>query len=120
MSYNSQHKDLPYVYELFLRRVYHCGRGEDPFGLANADMFSFNDEGRLDQDTSAGIWIAFIILRNQIKDQKSRNDLKRISDLFESDPTMKCFDRLCPEIFKILENNEIYEFPHWKVLPYEV
>ncbi len=113
-------KDYGMIYELFLRRVYHCGQQEDPFGIAGADIFSSEHNGKLDPDTFVGIWTAITLLISQVDEAEAKNKVKKIRGLFEENSTKVCFKRVCTDLFKILDEYKIEEFPHWSSLPYLV
>jgi len=117
MYFNRPKPDLAMIYEMLLRRVYHCGRNEDPFCIADTDSFSFKRNGKLETETLVGIWTATTLLIDQVaKDDISR--VRKIRDLIDENPTKNCFQKLCQEIFKVLDKNGVNEFPHWKALPF--
>lgn len=111
-------RDTAMLYETFLRRVYHCGRGDDPFGLANTDMYSIDENDRLDAQTFVGIWTALSLLKTQVNDNKLKEIVNKMKNQFERNPTGKYFSRVSKEIFNLLETCEISEFPHADSLPY--
>ena len=117
LYFNQEQPDLPYIYELFLRRVFHCGMDEDPFCLAGASSFSVKKNGKLENETLVGIWTALTLLIDQVgKEDYSR--VKEFRDLIDENPTKQCFQKLCPEIFKIMDKNGISEFPRWDSIPF--
>lgn len=119
MYFNRPNPDLAYIYEMFLRRVYHCGRGEDPFEIADADCFSVEENNNLSPDSFVGIWTATNLLFTQVE-KDSKLKVQKVKDLIEENPTSKCFKQICVDLFKILDENNINEFPHWNALPYMV
>jgi hypothetical protein len=120
MYFNRSNPDLTYIYELFLRRVYHCDQYGDPFEISGADSFSTNDNDQIDSSGFVGIWTAFNLLIPQIKYDADIKKVKKMMDLFEENPTKTYFKRICKELFKILDENKIEEFPHWNAFPYKV
>jgi hypothetical protein len=118
-DYSLYQRDPAMLYETFLRRVYHCGRGDDPFGLANTDMYSRDENDMLNIHTVVGIWTAMQLLRTQVNDVKQKDTIHKMIRLFEKNPTNKYFIRVSKEIFKLLETCEINEFPQDDSLPYK-
>lgn len=60
-------EDMRMKYEHLLRRVFNCGRYEDPFMLANADVYTHNS-GNLGHRLIFGTSAALKALRVQIKE----------------------------------------------------
>jgi hypothetical protein len=117
--FNRPSPDLAYIYEMFLRRVYHCGRCDDPFSIADADTFSVNDKGELDPDCFVGIWTALYLLIDQVNGS-DKFKVHKIKESIEEYPTKESFQSICKELFRILDENEISEFPHQESLPYSM
>lgn len=118
-EFDNYQNDLPMVYELLLRRVYHCGRGDDPFGLANTDRYYLSDKKRLGPDTYIGIWTALYLLKSQIENYEDKERLSNIKIEFENDPTATYFKKISKELFEILDKYQISEFPHSESLLYK-
>ena len=112
--------DPPVLYELFLRTVYHCGRGNDPFGLANTDMYYLDENGHLEASAFVGIWTALYLLKSQINNPKDREFISQIVTNFEHNPTGDYFKLISKDLFEFLERCKIYEFPHINSLSYNI
>ena len=81
--FNRPNPDLAYIYELLLRRVYHCDQYGDPFEISGADSFSTNDNDQIEATGFIGIWTAFYLLIPQIKHNDDIYKVKKMMDLFE-------------------------------------
>lgn len=111
---------VPLMYESLLRVAYHCGRGNDPFKLANTDMCYRDSNDHFEPYCLAGVWTALCLLESQIDSPEDSSKIKKIRDNFEVHPTYTYFKRIYKELFKILDRNHIREFPHWESLPYNI
>lgn len=54
--------DVPMMYETFLRRVYHCGRAQDPFKLADTDRCHMDENDQFKNGSYVGMWTALYLL----------------------------------------------------------
>jgi hypothetical protein len=110
--------DLPMLYETFLRRVYHCGRGNDPFQLANTDQYHRNENDILEPYTFVGLWTGLYLLESYIVDRMDLSMVKQMRNDFDTTPTGTYFKTISKEIFELLEKYKIYESPQSDSLPY--
>jgi hypothetical protein len=110
--------DAAMLYELLLRTAYHCGRGDDPFGLANTDMYSVDEKDNIEVSAFVGIWTALYLIKSQINSSKDLEYISQIRRNFERNPTGTYFKSIVPELSKLLEQSQISEFPHVDSIPY--
>lgn len=115
--------DNAYEFETIARKVFQCGRGDDPFGiLSDADFWTSLSHDEFDKRSAFMAWAVLLRLRNKYLDSvdgrskyyiASRKLEKRV---ISAKSNIEIIGVL-REIEKIVEDLDIGEFPHLSYSP---
>ena len=112
-EYEIYKKDDGMLYELLLRKAYKCGRSDDPFSLADADVYFYEGKKQLPLKPTIGLWTSLTLLKKQIGSNNSH--YKEVNNMI-NEIQVKRSKKKCHEILikalEIMEENNISEFPH--------
>jgi hypothetical protein len=125
IEYNWHDRDESMAYEQLLRRSFHCGRGDDFFHLADADMWRYDDKMNVSLETRIGIWSALKLASNEVlsinnKNRNESEDHNTLSEMADKILTIKDQDgchTLMNKAHKILNQYNINETPRWTFGP---